>query len=283
MPNAYTNGSEQEPFLAHTKSVGEGQHSGKMQGHWMLACAGKRVLRPGGIELTQQMLRALAIGPQDRVVEFAPGFGVTAGTVLRRRPLEYWGVERDPESAEYLRRKLAATNARIILGPAEASGLPTACATVVYGEALLSMQGQRQKHQIVAEACRLLVPGGRYGMHELCLWPDDIPDHLRHEIEAELSKEIHVGVQPLTRSEWRKVFEENGLKVIWSGKAAMHLLEPGRVLRDEGFGGSLRVAFHMVADPVLRQRILAMRRLFRRYAVHLGAIAMVGQREQGEH
>jgi hypothetical protein len=44
----------------------------KMPGHWLLASAGKRVLRPGGLALTRRMLQALAIGSQDRVVEFAP-------------------------------------------------------------------------------------------------------------------------------------------------------------------------------------------------------------------
>jgi len=51
-----------------------------------------------------------------------------------------------------------------------------------------------------------------------------------------MSKEIHVGVQPLSRSEWVRLFEQNGLKVTWSNEAPMHMLEPRRVLRDEGWG-----------------------------------------------
>ena len=100
------NNREQETSSARPQMVGEGQHPDKMQGHWVLARAGKRVLRPGGLELTRQMLDALAINPQDRVVEFAPGLGVTARMVLRCRPSAYWGVEREPAAAEYLRRQL---------------------------------------------------------------------------------------------------------------------------------------------------------------------------------
>ena len=33
------------------------------QGHWVLAKLGKRVLRPGGMELTTQMLDAMNISP----------------------------------------------------------------------------------------------------------------------------------------------------------------------------------------------------------------------------
>ncbi len=44
----------------------------KMPGHWLLAKMGKRVLRPGGLELTRVMLERLDIQAHDAVVEFAP-------------------------------------------------------------------------------------------------------------------------------------------------------------------------------------------------------------------
>ena len=190
----------------------------RLQGHWVLARAGKRVLRPGGLELTRRMLDALAINPQDRVVEFAPGLGATARMVLQHHPLAYWGVEREPAAAEYLRQQLAGTQCRDRAGLRQKNrGCPMLCASVVYGEAMLSMQSQEQKNRIFAEARRLLAAGGRYGIHELCFLPDDISDCVRHEIQAAMSKEIHVGVQPLSRSEWVRLFEQNGLKVTWTG------------------------------------------------------------------
>ena len=36
---------------------GEGLKTEKMPGHWVLARLGKRVLRPGGMELTRLMLK----------------------------------------------------------------------------------------------------------------------------------------------------------------------------------------------------------------------------------
>ena len=75
------------------------------------------------------------------------------------------------------------------------------------------------------------------------------------------------------------MFEENGLKVTWSAEAPMHLLEPQRVLRDEGLRGSLRIAFNVATNPKLRHRMFAMRQLFTKYREHLRAISLVGQRE----
>jgi cyclopropane fatty-acyl-phospholipid synthase-like methyltransferase len=279
MQSLDANRDDTERSSASPQMVGEGQHPEKLQGHWVLARAGKRVLRPGGLELTRRMLDALGIGPQDRVVEFAPGLGITARIVLQHHPLAYWGVERESAATAYLRQRLSAFNAEIVLGQAEKSGLPDACASVVYGEAMLSMQSQEQKNRILAEARRLLAAGGRYGIHEMCFSQDDIPDGLRHEIEAAMAQEIHAGVQPLSQSQWVRLFEQNGLKVMWTSKAPMHLLEPRRMLQDEGFRGCLRIAFNIATNSMLRHRILAMRRLFRKYGEHLGAISLVGQRE----
>lgn len=257
---------------------GASQRLKKMQGHWVLVRAGKRVLRPGGLALTRRMIDALSISSDDRVVEFAPGMGVTARMVLRRKPFQYWGVERDPMAAVRLQSLFPRDSAQIVEAPAERSGLPDACASVVYGEAMLSMQTPQQKKRIVSEARRLLAPGGRYGIHELCFRPGGISEAIRREIEAEMSKEIHVGVQPLCSIEWKELLEQQGLKVTWCGEADLDLLEPRRMLQDEGIFRCLKIACNVLKDGVLRQRILAIRRIFQRYREHLGAISIIGIR-----
>ena len=278
MPNSQPEALDQARPSLVPQLLGGTQRADKLQGHWILARAGKRVLRPGGLDLTRQMLDALAIGSLDRVVEFAPGLGVTARMVLRRKPCTYCGIEREPAAAELLRHRLDANGAKIVLAPAERSGLPDSTATVVYGEALLTMQPQEQKVRIIAEACRLLTPCGRFAIHEICLLPDEIPETLRREIQAAMSREIHVGVQPLTRKEWIQIFEQHGLAVTWQCQAPMRLLEPRRVLRDEGFAGALRFALTIARTPVIRHRVFAMRQVFRRYEKHLGSISLVGRR-----
>ncbi len=272
-------GSKEQISATRHGMPGDGQLLERMQGHWLLARAGKRVLRPGGLALTRRMLDALSISSEDRVVEFAPGLGVTARMVQRKNPLQYWGVERDAAAVARLERRLSGGAAQIVQASAEHSGLPQESASVVYGEAMLSMQSIEQKGRIVSEASRLLAQGGRYGIHELCFRPDRLPDDLRHEIEAEMSKEIHVGVQPLCRSEWEAIFEQHGLRVTWCGEADLDLLERRRMLQDEGLVGCLKIAFNVARDRRLRQRILAMRKVFRRYREYLGAISIVGVRK----
>ena len=74
---------------------GEGLKTEKMPGHWVLARLGKRVLRPGGMQLTRLMLKRLDIRPSDDVIEFAPGMGATARLTLALAPSSYTAVERD--------------------------------------------------------------------------------------------------------------------------------------------------------------------------------------------
>lgn len=73
---------------------------------------------------------------------------------------------------------------------------------MVYGEAMLTMQGTGQKHRIVREAARLLKPGGRHGVYELCLVPDGLGGQIKRDIEQALSRTIRVGARPLMAGEW---------------------------------------------------------------------------------
>jgi cyclopropane fatty-acyl-phospholipid synthase-like methyltransferase len=246
-----------------------------MPGHWLLARMGKRVLRPGGRELTHRLLDGLAIGSDDHVVEFAPGLGETARQTLAREPASYTAVERDQNAAAAVQKILTGPKQRCVLGTAEQTGLPDALASVVYGEAMLSMQMSSAKGKIVAEAARLLQPGGRYGIHELCLTPDDVPAATREEIARLLSDEIHVGVRPLTVAEWQDLLTSAGFKVVAVEQAPMHLLEPGRLVRDEGLPRALRFVWNVACHGEARRRVLGMRRAFRKYREHLAAVAMV--------
>jgi SAM-dependent methyltransferase len=251
-----------------------------MPGHWLLARMGKRVLRPGGLELTQKLLDELSIDRHDDVVEFAPGLGVTARMTLARNPRSYTAVEQNWEAAETVRRALVGPQQRCLLGTAEETGLPNASASVVYGEAMLSMQPQTAKLRIVAEAARVLANGGRYGIHELCLTPDDVDQATRDGIAQDLSDEIHVGVRPLTIAEWRELLGSVGLDVVAQHTAPMHLLEPRRLIRDEGLLRAIRFVWNVARNAPARRRVRAMRRIFRKYHEHLAAVIFVARKPE---
>ena len=56
----------------------------------------------------------------------------------------------------------------------------------------------------------------------------------------------------------------------------MRLLNPGRLIRDEGWRGALRFAWNLCREAEARQRVIAMRRIFMDYRSHLAAIMLIG-------
>lgn len=104
----------------------------------------------------------------------APGLGRTATEIIWRKPRSYADIDQDPVAARTVDR-IVAGHGSVRVADAAETDLPDGSADVVIGEAMLTMQGEKAKDAIVAEAVRLLRPGGRYAIHELALTPDDLP------------------------------------------------------------------------------------------------------------
>lgn len=245
-------------------------------GHWVLARAGKRVLRPGGADLSARMLAHASLRGAD-VVELAPGLGRTAAEIVAARPASYTAIDRDPQAAARVAR-VVGERGTVLQGEAERTGLEDASADVVIGEAMLTMQGDKAKAAIVCEAARVLRPGGRYAIHELGVSPDDIDEDYYTRLRKDLARAIRVNARPMTAAAWRNLLEEAGLVVDWVGTAPMALLKPSRNLRDEGLAGTLRIVRNVLRDRGLRRRILQMRRVFTRYEKDMVGIALVARK-----
>lgn len=261
------------------KGARSGPEEQRLQGHWLLAKMGKRVLRPGGMELTRRLIAQAKPSAQDRIVEFGPGVGTTAELLLKAMPKEYTGIDPNTEGTpqlmkilqEYPRTKLVAANAK-------ETGLANESADLVVGEAMLTMQSEEEKRAIMAEAFRVLAPGGRYAIHELGFYPDDVPSEVEQDVARALSRTIKVGARPLTQKRWRELLEETGFEVTYADTNPMALLEPARLIEDEGLMGFLRFVFNVIRNPEGRKRILAMRSVFRENQDHINAVAFVAKK-----
>lgn len=245
-----------------------------LPGHWLLARLGKRVLRPGGLELTTRLLNGAGITGSD-VVELGPGLGRTAVDIAAAGPRSYVGVDDNSTTSALLQRAVATSGGRLVAADAGETGLDAESADVVVGEAMLTMQGEKAKQAIVDEAFRVLRPGGRYAIHELGLVPDDLAADIKDDIRKEMARAIKVNARPLTVTEWTELLTGAGFEIKSVDRAPMALLQPRRVIADEGFFGALRIVFNALTHPAARKRVLSMRRTFNRYRDTLTAVAIV--------
>lgn len=248
-------------------------------GHWVLARAGKRVLRPGGLGLTRELLARCEL-PGPDVGELAPGLGRTAREIIAARPNSYTGIELDPRAVEQVSEVVRPAGGSCKQADASDTGLADGSADVVVGEAMLTMQSPRAKAAIISEAVRVLRPGGSYAIHELGLAPDGIDPEVGAEISKELARAINVNARPLTVSSWSQLLEEHGLSVSWSQTAAMALLDMRRNLADEGVLGVGRIAWNVLTQPELRRRVMAMRKVFQKHRQALCGVAIVARKPQ---
>lgn len=253
------------------------QSAERAGGHWILARLGKKVLRPGGRETTDFLLRNLPLAG-GTVVEFAPGLGATARQILAAGPARYIGVDADPDACANVRTLLPVGPHEAVNVDASQTGLAQGMADAVIGEAMLTMQTDRHKLEIMTEAARLLKPGGRYGIHELCLIPDDAPEELKTTIRQDLARAIKVNARPITVPEWTELARQAGFEVVGVHRAEMLLLSARRNLRDEGVLGTLKIVLNVIRRPELRERVLTMRTTFRTHRRHLGAVGLVLQK-----
>ena len=266
--------------MAHEASSKRDRDEAHLQGHWLLAKLGKKVLRPGGKKLTNWMIDN-ANPTNKRVVEFAPGLGITAAEILDRNPKTYTGVDQDPNAATAT--TLSTKQARlgipteVINGVASDTGLPTSSADLVVGEAMLTMQGEKGKTAIVSEANRILATGGRYAIHELLLTPNDVDQTVADNLRKALATTIKVNARPLTATEWSELLENNGFKVLSIKVAPMGLLQPKQMIEDEG-PRVLKIMFNLARNPQARKRVLAMRKVFSENAQNLGAISIIAEK-----
>lgn len=250
----------------------------KAQGHWLLAKMGKRVLRPGGKELSMKLIDDLSISQKDDLVEFAPGMGKTAAVLIEMQPKTYTGVDADQEVVSRLKERLGNEKCQFVNAQASETGLKSNSVDKVIGEAMLTMHADHRKSEIIKEAKRILRTGGLYGIHELALKPDNLPEEVKAEIDRELALSIKVNARPLTLAEWKELLKAEGFKIKTMTVNEMLLLEPGRVLDDEGWLRALKIGFNILTHPDAKKRIMHMRSVFRKHQRHLCSVAIVAEK-----
>ena len=246
-------------------------------GHEVLAAAGKRMLRPGGKLATKQLFEWADFQPGETVLELAASFGYSSIALAKRFGVKVVGVEKNPESVARARANVAAAGLsdRVEFVEGDIFHLDRLSQQFdwVLAEAILTMQSPSGKAKIVSGICDRLKPGGKFLSHELLV------KNRESEIHKALSEAIRVNSTPLSESGWIAVCQNAGLQVEKCQTGAMGLLNLRRMLQDEGFVGTVRILWNILSRSQIRDRILAMRRVFQHYQQDLGYILISAKKQ----
>jgi cyclopropane fatty-acyl-phospholipid synthase-like methyltransferase len=245
--------------------------------HVVLAAAGKTVLRPGGRAATELLFRWANFQPGETVLELASGLGNSAIALAKRCGVQVVGIEKDPS-----RVAIAQANARsagmeqqiqFIQGDIFQLEAISDSFDYVLAEAILTMQSPAGKAKILSGVHDRLKVGGKFLSHELF-----VRDHLA-SLQQDLTRATRVNASPLPEPDWITVFNQAALTVTQQQTGAMKLLDPAQVLQDEGLARTIRIAWTVLTQPIIRDRILMMRRVLTQHQKDLGYIALCAVRE----
>jgi predicted O-methyltransferase YrrM len=249
-------------------------------GHQILAKAGKKILRPGGRAATEQLFTWANFQPGQTVLELASSFGDSAIALATRYGVRVVGVEKNPDSVARARANVAAAGltdqVEIVQGDIfhldQLAGQFNYQFDYVLAEAILTMQSAPGKAKILAGVCDRLKPGGKFLSHELMVQQEDTA------VYRDLATAIRVNATPLTPDGWTATCETAGLAVVHRQTGPMGLLNPLKMVRDEGIGTVLQMGWTMLSNPAIRDRIMQMRQVFQRHRDNLGYIALSAER-----
>jgi len=245
--------------------------------HIVLAAAGKTVLRPGGRAATEQLFKWANFQPGETVLELASGLGSSAIALAKRYNVQVVGIEKDPDRVAIAQAAARSSGVEHLVRFVEGNifQLETLSESFDYvlAEAILTMQSPVGKAKILVGVRDRLNIGGKFLSHELLA-----RDHLE-SLHQDLAQAMHVNATPLTDADWINTFHQMGLTVTQQQAGAMKLLDPIQVLQDEGVIHTAQIVWNVLTQPILRDRILTMRRVFNQHQPDLGYITVCAVRE----
>ncbi len=232
---------------------------------------GLEILHPGGAEVTRELAALAAIAPGTRVLDVAAGTGATARLLAMELGARITTVDVSPSMIERQRRKLSSRRPAVEVVQADAHELPFRddCFDVVISECAVCHFDKRRS---IGEMARVVRPGGRVGIHDLC-WKENAPDALKRRL-IEIEREA-----PGTIGDWIGVFESAGLDEVRAFERPRLIADWMRAMRHT----LDLVGYLAIGARVLRRwgiqglrRILESQRIFA--SPYLGYVLVIGMK-----
>ncbi len=227
-----------------------------MPPYTVLALVGKKVIRPGGRQSTEEIFRLADLRPGQRVLEVGCGVGTTAIEMVQRFDCQVTAIDIDNVMLQRARANVRAAglDMKVTIQEADVERLPFDDQTFdrVIIEAVLSFVDQPHAIQQVLRVCR---DGGRVVDHEF-KWLHEPPADIRHRFETEVCPRAHWG-------DWEEIYRCAGLQDVEAVSGVSKLLTPPGLIRDEGIVRTFAIVGRLISHRQYRRRIVRLMRFMR--------------------
>ncbi|UAY77779.1 class I SAM-dependent methyltransferase [Pasteurella canis] len=209
-------------------------------GHNFLARLGKTRLRPGGRKATDWLIANADFNANKKILDVACNMATTAISLAKQYGCHIEGVDLDEDALAKAHENITNEGLQdlIHVQRANAMKLPFEDNSfdIVINEAMLTMLPIEAKQKAIKEYLRVLKPKGFLLTHDVMLVGDN-----HQQILEDMRNAINVSVTPLTKEDWKSLFNQCGFRNVDTYSGEMTLLSPTGLIYDEGVIGTFRI------------------------------------------
>ncbi len=229
---------------------------------------GLKILHPGGIEATNNVLDMLKIEKNMKVLDIACGKGRTSVHIAKKYGCQVIGIdilENSIEEAKIYAKKHGVDHL-VTFQAANAENLPFADNEfdITIAQAMLILVDNKEK--VIREASRVLKPGGKSGWIELS-WKKPAKEDFLLNASKEICAKCISNV--VTFNDWEEMFKQvfanvkvNSFDMDFRGFSEM--------IKEEGILIGLKVMFRYMTKPTIRKRMMKLNNFFKTYPEYIG-------------
>lgn len=208
----------------------------------LFAALGKKVVHPGGLRSTEELLRLADIRPEHHVLEVGCGVGTTAVLIAKRFGARVTAVDIDEMMLAKARETVAEHKLedQITIERQDIQSLKLHDNTfdrVIVEAVTMFVDHDRAASEVV----RVCKPGGIVVDHEF-IWTKSPSSEIRHGFQVEVCP---MGFETLQL--WEELYRKAGLDDIKIVEGKFDMMTPRGFLRDEGVGNALLITGRVIS------------------------------------
>jgi arsenite methyltransferase len=230
---------------------------------------GFKVLHPGGVDATKELLGHLNLDKNKKVLDIACGKGLTSIYIAKKYGCKVVGVDILEKSVEEARQmaKKHKVDHLVTFQVADAHNLSFSDNEfdVTIAQAMLILV--KDKIQVMKEVKRVLKPGGISGWLELS-WKKDPSQKVQEVSQKELCSACMANVE--TYENWEKSFRSAGVTGLRTIKHDFNFRGMSEMIKDEGFVRGLKVMYKYLTNSKIRKRMMRLSKFFNDYPEYIG-------------